>query len=142
MTLAPVTAPSGGELTQDEVADILGQCGPHVMLIPPDEVARLLSLAASELGGHVDYAYVGLVEKFAPLGITGCDFAFISVIGCSDEVTAANAGERMAHHERNRASSRGFVCLNAIVQRMGPAHMSCDRLDRFLLERFAAAATN
>ncbi len=142
MTLAPVTYPTGDRLTQAEVAEILAQCGPHVMLVPEKEVARQLTLAASDLKGHVDYVYIGLVENYEPFEISGSDFAFISVIGCSDEATAARARERMAHHLRSEASSRGFVCANAIVQRMAAPMMNADRLDRFLLERFAAAATN
>jgi hypothetical protein len=142
MTLAPVTYPTGDGLTLAEVEDILSQCGPHVMRVPDKEVARQLTLAASDLKGHVDYVYIGLVENYEPFDISGSAFAFISVIGCSDEATADRARERMAHHLRSEASSRGFVCAKAIVQRMTSPMLNADKLDRFLLERFASAATN
>jgi hypothetical protein len=141
MTLAPVTPPSGARLTRTQVEDVLAQCGAHFEVIPPAEVESQLAIAASDLKGHVEYAYVGLVENYAPFAIAGSDFAFISVIGCVDDTTAHRAGERMAHHERTTTSSRGFVCANVIVQRMVRGDMNPDKLDRFLLERFASAAS-
>ncbi len=141
MTLAPVTPPSGARLLRSQVEDVLAQCGARFQVVPPAEVESQLAVAASDLKGHVDYAYVGLVENYPPFGIAGSDFAFISVIGCVDDTTAHRAGERMAHHERTATSSRGFVCANVIVQRMVADEMNADKLDRFLLERFASAAS-
>ena len=55
---------------------------------------------------------------------------------------AVEVGRRMAKHERATTSCRGFVCANVIVQRLALHGMNPDKLDRFLLERFAAAAAN
>ena len=142
MTLAPVTAPTDMGLTQSEVEDVLSQCGSHVMLVPAAEFARQLSSARSDLSGHIEFAYVGLIENHTPLAITGDDFAFISVIGFTDAAMAGKVGQRMAKHDRTTTSGRGFVCANVIVQRLALDGMNPDKLDRFLLERFAAAATN
>jgi hypothetical protein len=142
MTLAPVTAPADMGLTRSEVEDVLSQCGSQVTLVPPAEFARQLSSARSDLSGHIEFAYVGLIENHLPLAITGNGFAFISVIGLTDGETARKVGQRMARHERATTSCRGFVCANVIVQRLALDGMNPDKLDRFLLERFAAAATN
>jgi hypothetical protein len=142
MTLAPVTAPTAMGITRSEVEDVLSQCGSQVTLVPPAEFARQLSSARSDLSGHIEFAYVGLIENHVPLAITGNGFAFISVIGLTDGATAGKVGQRMARHERAATSCRGFVCANVIVQRLALDGMNPDKLDRFLLERFAAAATN
>jgi hypothetical protein len=142
MTLAPVTAPTDKGLTQSEVEDVLSQCGSRITLVQPAELARQLSSARSDLHGHIEFAYVGLIENHVPLEITGHGFAFISVIGLTDAATAEKVGRRMAKHERAATSCRGFVCANVIVQRLALHGMNPDKLDRFLLERFAAAAAN
>jgi len=140
MTLAPVTAPTDNGLTQPDVEDVLSQCGSQVTLVAPAELTRQLSSARSDLSGHIEFAYVGLIENHVPLDITGRGFAFISVIGLTDAATAERVGHRMAKHERAATSCRGFVCANVIVQRLALHGMNPDKLDRFLLERFAAAA--
>jgi hypothetical protein len=142
MTLAPVTAPTDRGLPQSKVEDVLSQCGSQVTLVPAAEFARQLSSTRSDLSGHIEFAYVGLIENHMPLAITGNGFAFISVIGFTDSATARRVGQRMAKHERTTTSCRGFVCANVIVQRLALDGMNADKLDRFLLERFAAAATN
>jgi hypothetical protein len=142
MSLAPVTASTDMGLTQSEVEDILSQCGSQVTLVPAAELARQLSSARSDLSGHIEFAYVGLIENYLPFAITGDGFAFISVIGFTDCAMAAKVGRRMARHDRTTTSCRGFVCANVIVQRLALDGMNPDKLDRFLLERFAAAATN
>jgi hypothetical protein len=141
MTLAPVTPPTGVLLTPAQVEDVLAECGALFEAVPPAEVEKRLAAAASDLKGHVEYAYAGLIENCARFGITGSDFAFLSAIGCVDDTTAHLAGERMGRHDRTSTSSRGFVCANVIVQRIVAAGMNADRLDRFLLERFASAAS-
>jgi hypothetical protein len=141
MTLAPVTPPTGVQITRAQVEDVLKQCGARFEAVPPADVDHGLAMAASDLKGHVEYAYVGLIENYPPFGIAGSDFAFISVIGCVDDTTAHLAGERMARHDRTATSSRGFVCANLIVQRIVADEMNADKLDRFLLERFASAAS-
>ena len=140
MTLAPVTAPSDVGLTQSDVEGILSQCGSQVTLVPPAELSTQLLSARSDFSGHIEFAYVGLIENHVPLAITGHGFAFISVIGLTDAATAERVGHRMAKHERAATSCRGFVCANVIVQRLALHGMNPDKLDRFLLERFAAAA--
>jgi hypothetical protein len=142
MTLAPVTTPIAMGLTQSDVEDVLSQCGSDVMLVPAAEFTRQLSSIHSDLNGHIEFAYVGLIENHVPLAITGHGFAFISVIGFTDRAMAGKVGERMAKHDRTATSGRGFVCANVIVQRLALDGMNPDKLDRFLLERFAAAATN
>jgi hypothetical protein len=142
MTLAPVTVPTNTGLTQAKVDGILDQCGPHVVLIPQADVERQLTATGSDLKGYVTFAYVGLVRDFAPFEIAGDGFAFISAIGFTDDAAAQRAGERMAHRRRTDTSSRGFICANAIVQRIAGNAVNPDKLDRFLLERFASAATN
>ncbi len=142
MTLAPVTPPDCSGLEQADVEDILTQCGARFRFVPPSEVASELSATGSELKGRVEFAYVGVVENSAPVAVVGSDFAFISVIGCRDFATAARAGERMARHERTITASRGFVCANVIVQRIAADEMNADKLDSFMLERFAAAASS
>jgi hypothetical protein len=141
MTLAPVTAPTHMGLTQSEVADVLSECGSQVLLVPAAEFARQLSSARSDLSGHIAFAYVALIENHVAFAITGDGFAFISVIGFTDGAMAGKVGQRMAEHDRTSTSGRGFVCANVIVQRLALDGMNPDKLDRFLLERFAAAAT-
>jgi hypothetical protein len=142
MTLAPVTPLDSSGVTRAEVEDILAQCGARFQFMPASELASQLKATGSDLKGRVEFAYVGIVENYEPFAIAGSDFAFISVIGCSDPAAAGRAGERMARHERTVTSSRGFACANVIVQRIAADGMNADRLDRFLLERFAAVASH
>jgi hypothetical protein len=141
MTLAPVTPPTEIRLTRANVEDVLTQCAARFVLVLEADITRQLASAHSDLKGHVEFAYVGVIEKNAPFGIAGHDFAFVSVLGFEDDATAARAGERMAWHPRTSTSGRGFVCANVIVQRIVADGMNPDKLDRFLLERFGSAAT-
>ena len=140
MTLAPVTTRSNDHVTEADVVDILDQCRAHVVRLAGKQLRT--ELAASDLNGHIEFAYAGKIENHVPFGIAGTDYAFISVVGLSDRSAAGRAAERMARRDRASTASRGFVCANVIVQRITPDGLNPDMLDRFLLERFAAAATN
>ena len=140
MTLAPVTTRSDDHLTEADVEDVLDQCGARVLRQPGEQLR--IELVADGLNGRVEFAYAGTIDNWQPFGIVGSDYAFISVIGLKDRSAAGRAAERMARRDRGRTAARGFVSANVIVQRITAEGLNADKLDRFLLERFAAAATN
>jgi hypothetical protein len=140
MTLAPVTTETDDGLTEAEVADVLDQCGRQVSRVPDDQLQT--QLASNDLKGHVEFTYTSTIDNYQPFGIAGTDYAFVSVIGLKNRWAASRAANRMAHRDRGTTASRGFVCANVIVQRIAADGLNPDKLDRFLLERFAAAATN
>jgi hypothetical protein len=140
MTLAPVTTRSDDHLTEAEVQDVLDQSGAHALRLSGEQLRN--QLVANDLNGRVEFTYAGTIDNWQPFGIAGTDYAFISVIGLKDRSTASRAAERMASRDRGSSASRGFVCANVIVQRITADGLNTDKLDRFLLERFAAAATN
>jgi hypothetical protein len=140
MTLAPVTTRSHDHVTEADVEDILVQCGAHVVRLAEEQLRT--ELVASDVHGHIEFAYAGRIVDHLPFGIAGASYAFVSVIGLADRSAVSRAAERMARHDRTNCASRGFVCANVIVQRITPDGLNPDKLDRFMLERFAAAATN
>ncbi len=127
-------------MTEAEVEDILDQCRAHIVRLAGEQLRT--ELAANDLNGHIEFVYAGRIANHLPFGIAGTDYAFISVIGLADRSAASRAAERMARRDRASTAARGFVCANLIVQRITPDGLNPDMLDRFVLERFAAAATN
>jgi len=140
MTLAPVTTRAEDGLTAAEVEDVLDQGGVQFVRLPDHQLRA--QLVAGDMHGHLTFSYTGTIENYWPFGIVGAHYAFVSVIGLDDRLAARGTADRMARRPRTTTASRGFVCANVIVQRIAASGLNPDRLDRFLLERFAAAATN